>query len=64
MASEEERAREYRRQMQARANNRLVRERAMAGDAAARAALETAWAPLRRWDGWDPISRVRGDDDA
>ena len=59
--SEDEKAIEYRRQMQAREDNRLAREKALAGSKAALDALEEAWRPLRRSDGWDPEVRVEGD---
>lgn len=54
-------AREYRRQQQAREDNRLARELALAGDPSAVRRNEVAWDPLRRWQGWDPIRRVKGD---
>lgn len=52
---------EYRRQQQAREDNRLVRERALAGDNAAVARVEAAWDPLRPWAGWDPERKVIGE---
>lgn len=61
MLSEEQRAFEYRRQQQAREDNRLARELRMRGSEVAAAAVRAAWEPLRRWRGWDPVRRVKGD---
>ena len=60
---------EFRRKQQAREDNRLARELALAGSDAAVQATEDKWAALRPWDGWDPEPRVpddslAGDDDA
>lgn len=46
---EEERAVQYRATMTAREGNRVARERAMAGNAAARAALDVRWAGTLEW---------------
>lgn len=56
--SEQSRALEYRRQQQAREDNRLAREQALAGDPEAKAALDAATAPLLPWQGWDPERRI------
>lgn len=61
MATEQERASQYRIDAQAREEARLAREKAMAGSSAEFAALKADWEPLMRWDGWDPIERVHGD---
>lgn len=58
---EEARAQEYRRQQQAREDNRVLRERAMAGSPGALAGLRERTAGLLRWKGWDPIRRIKSD---
>ena len=54
MASEEERAIEYRRKMVARVNAKIAREKALAGDPEVQKLLEESWAPLLPDTGWDP----------
>lgn len=61
--SEQERAAEYRRMMQARQDNRFAAEKALAGDPAAAASVLAAWEPMRRWEGWDPVIRVHDDEE-
>lgn len=63
MATEQERALEYRRQQQAREENKLARERALVGNPNTRRQLQLAWDPIRRWRGWDPIRRVKGEEE-
>lgn len=63
MPSEQERALEYRRMMQARQNNRLSREKELSGDPDARRQLDIDWSPMRHWDGWDPTIRVHDEED-
>lgn len=58
MATEQERAAQYRVDAQERENARLAREKAMAGSSASYATLLEDWSPLRRWEGWDPIVKV------
>lgn len=62
MTSEEGRAVEYRRMMQAREENKATRENAMRGDPAAEIALRRKVDALMPWAGWDPIRRVVGDE--
>lgn len=50
MTAEEARAVEYRRKMTARARNKAAAERALAGSAAARAALDAKTVPLSMID--------------
>lgn len=61
-ASELERAQEFRRQQEAREENKLAYERALVGSQGARRALLLAFDPVRHWKGWDPIRRVLGDE--
>lgn len=59
--TELDKAREYRRKMQARERDRLARERALRGSTAAYRALLEKTAPLRRVIGWNPKRLVDGD---
>lgn len=59
--SEQERALAFRNEQQAREENRLAREQAMAGQPDRFIALEVAWSAVRRWAGWDPQRRVKGE---
>ena len=54
-------AREHRRKMKAREDNRLALEIATAGDDNAVRASERAWMPILPDRGWDPIRRVIGE---
>lgn len=56
--TEAARAAQYRRDQQAIEDARYAREKALHGDPAAKRALEAAWEPLTRWDGWDPNVRI------
>lgn len=62
--SEQERAAEYRRMMQARQDNRLAAEKALAGDPSRAAAVRTAWEPMLPWEGWDPVVRVHDEEES
>ena len=55
---EQAKAQQYRADQEAGARARQAREKALAGDATAAAALREAWEPLKRWDGWDPPATV------
>lgn len=59
MSTEADRAAAYRAMMAARAANTAARERALAGDGAARRALQEAWQPTL-----DPMGDLLGDDQA
>ena len=54
MASEAERALEYRRMMIARVDAKIAREKALAGDPQVQQLLYDSWAPLLPDTGWDP----------
>ena len=62
MASEQERAIEYRRQAEVRVTNKLAREKALAGNPSYLTTLVEAWEPLRKWSGWDPPVGVTEDE--
>lgn len=57
----EAQALEFRRKMQAREDNRLARELALAGDPDAVLRVERDWDALRPWQGWDPERKVLGE---
>lgn len=59
--SEQDRALAFRAQQQAREDNRLAREQELAGDPNLFIALQLRWSALRRWAGWDPERRVKGE---
>lgn len=64
MSSEQERALLYRTEAQAREDARLARERALAGNPSARQALDAEWEPLGPWAGWDPVVKVREEEES
>lgn len=59
MATEAERAAQYRADQQAGERAALARWKAMAGSKAAYNALYAATSPMMRDDGWDPIEYVK-----
>lgn len=61
MPTEQEKAVQYRADQLAGQKARLAREKALAGSASAKTDLETAWAPLKRWEGWEAPELVPGD---
>lgn len=61
MTNERDKALEYRRKMQARENDRLARERALAGDEQKANEIRENFAALLPWDGWEPEKKVNGD---
>jgi hypothetical protein len=66
MSAEESRAIEFRRVLQARENDARARYKALAGDPAAKTALEAAFAPLltQPEDTWTPAPRLADDERA
>ena len=62
--NEEQRAQLYRTQQQAREDHKLAEERRLAGDPTAARELLEATSPMKRWNGWDPIRKVRQDGEA